>query len=123
MAEKDLSPDLAIAALLEGKSRREMMVILARLEHGGANIYQSFAASERNEKARAALLAGAEREEQNSALLKTMTAGQRQVREVRQGTRASGTGAVLFISMYLLSRLRGRNEARVSELFGRADGA
>ena len=74
MADKDLSPDLAIAALLEGKSRREMMVILARLEHGGAGIYQSFAANERNEKARAALLAGAEREEQNSALLKMMTA-------------------------------------------------
>jgi hypothetical protein len=73
MADKDLSPDRMIAALLEGKSRREMMVILARLEHGGAAIYQSFAASERNEKARAALLAGAEREEQNSALLKTMT--------------------------------------------------
>ena len=73
MADKDLSPDRMIAALLEGKSRREMMVILARLEHGGAGIYQSFAASERNEKARAALLAGAEREEQNSALLKTMT--------------------------------------------------
>ena len=29
MAEKDLTPDRAIAALLEGKSRREMMVILA----------------------------------------------------------------------------------------------
>src|SRR5271170_5640529 len=74
MADKDLTPDRAIAALLEGKSRREMMVILARLEHGGAGIYESFAASEQNAKARAALLAGAEREEQNSALLKMMTA-------------------------------------------------
>jgi len=74
MVDKDLTPDRAIAALLEGKSRREMMVILARLEHGGAGIYESFAASERNAKARAALLAGAEREEQNSALLKMMTA-------------------------------------------------
>ena len=74
MAEKDLTPDRAIAALLEGKSRREMMVILERLEHGGAGIYQSLAASERNAKARAALIAGAEREEQNSALFKTMTA-------------------------------------------------
>ena len=73
MADKALTPDQVIASLLEGKSRREMMVILARLEHGGAGIYQSFAASERNEKARAALLAGAEREEQNSALLKMMT--------------------------------------------------
>ena len=73
MADKALTPDQAIAALLEDKTRREMMVILARLEHGGAGIYESFAASERNEKAHAALLAGAAREEQNSALLKTMT--------------------------------------------------
>ncbi|MGA7869589.1 MAG: DUF1272 domain-containing protein [Candidatus Binatus sp.] len=74
MADKALTPDQLIASLLEGKSRREVMVILARLEHGGAGIYQSLAANERNAKARAALLAGAEREEQNSALLKTMTA-------------------------------------------------
>src|SRR5260370_39099165 len=73
MADKDLSPDRVIASLLEGKTRREMMVILARLEHGGAGIYTSFAANERNEKARAALLAGAAREEENAALLKTMT--------------------------------------------------
>jgi hypothetical protein len=73
MADKALTPDQVVASLLEGKSRREMMVILARLEHGGAGIYQSFAANERNAKARAALLAGAEREEQNS-LLKMMTA-------------------------------------------------
>jgi uncharacterized protein len=74
MADKALTPDQVIASLLAGKSRRETMVILARLEHGGASIYQSLAANERNEKARAALLAGAEREEQNSALLKMMTA-------------------------------------------------
>ena len=73
MAETQMSPDRVIAALLEGKSRREVMVILARLEHGGAGIYQSLAANERNAKAKAALLAGAEREEQNSALLKMMT--------------------------------------------------
>lgn len=73
MPDKPLTPDNVIAAMLEGKSRREIMVILARLEHGGAAIYQSLAANERNAKARAALLAGAEREEQNSALLKMMT--------------------------------------------------
>jgi uncharacterized protein len=73
MADKPLAPDQVIASLLEGKSRREIMVILARLEHGGAGIYQSLAASERNAKAKAALLAGAEREEQNSSLLKMMT--------------------------------------------------
>lgn len=73
MPDKALTRDNVIAAMLEGKSRREIMVILARLEHGGAGIYQSLAAGERNAKARAALLAGAEREEQNSALLKMMT--------------------------------------------------
>ena len=50
------------------------MVIIARLEHSAAGIYQSLAANERNAKARAALLAGAEREEANSVLLKTLTA-------------------------------------------------
>jgi hypothetical protein len=74
MADKALSPDRLIAALFEGKSRREIMVILAGLEHGGAGMYQSLAANERNPKARVELLAGADREEQNSALLKTMTA-------------------------------------------------
>jgi hypothetical protein len=74
MAEKVPSPDQVIASLLEGKSRREIMVIIARLEHGAAGIYQSLAANERNAKARAALLAGADREEQNSVLLKTLTA-------------------------------------------------
>ncbi|HMD04400.1 MAG TPA: DUF1272 domain-containing protein [Candidatus Binatus sp.] len=74
MAEKSVSPDQVIASLLEGKSRREIMVIIARLEHGAAGIYQSLAANESNAKARAALLAGADREEQNSVLLKTLTA-------------------------------------------------
>ena len=74
MAEKVPSPDQVIASLLEGKSRREIMVIIARLEHGAAGIYQSLAANERNAKARAALRAGADREEQNSVLLKTLTA-------------------------------------------------
>jgi uncharacterized protein len=73
LEEKTLSPDQVIASLLAGKSRRELMVILARLEHSAAGIYQSLAADERNAKARAALLSGGDREEQNSALLKTLT--------------------------------------------------
>jgi len=73
MAEKALTVDQVVASLLEGKSRRELMVILARLEHSAAGIYQSLAADERNAKARAALLAGGDREEQNSVLLKNMT--------------------------------------------------
>ena len=43
MADNSISPDKMIASLLEGKSRREIMVILARLEHGGAGIYESLA--------------------------------------------------------------------------------
>jgi membrane protease subunit (stomatin/prohibitin family) len=49
------------------------MSILGRLEHGGAGIYESLAADEKNQKAREALLAAAKREEQNAALLKMMT--------------------------------------------------
>ena len=73
MADKNTDLEKVISALLEGRPRREVMTILARLEHGGAGIYQSLAAGERNQKAREALLAGAEREEQNSKLLRTMT--------------------------------------------------
>jgi len=73
VADKNTDPEKVIAALLEGRPRREVMTILARLEHGGAGIYQSLAAGERNQKAREALLAGAEREEQNSKLLRMMT--------------------------------------------------
>ena len=120
---KNCRPTQVIASLLQGKSRREMMVILARLEHGGAGIYQSFAASERNEKARAALLAGAEREEQNSALLKMMTQVKDKCEKCGKALAPPAARAVLFVSMHLLPELRGRDEARLSELFGRADGA
>ena len=73
MAEKSIPPEQLIASILEGRSRSEVMVILGRLEHGGAGIYESLAAQEQNQKAREALLAAAKREEQNSALLKLMT--------------------------------------------------
>ena len=73
MADKSIAPEQVIASLLEGRPRRELMAILGRLEHGGAGIYESLAAQEKNQKAREALLAAAKREEQNSALLKLMT--------------------------------------------------
>ncbi len=73
MADKSIAPEQVIASILEGRPRREVMAILGRLEHGGANIYESLAAQEKNQKAREALLAAAKREEQNSALLKLMT--------------------------------------------------
>jgi uncharacterized protein len=73
MADKEIPPEQIIGALLQNRSRREIMSILGRLEHGGAGIYESLAAEEKNQKAREALLAAAKREEQNSALLKLMT--------------------------------------------------
>ena len=73
MTDQSIPPEQLIASILEGRSRREVMVILGRLEHGGAGIYESLAAQEQNQKAREALLAAAKREEQNSALLKLMT--------------------------------------------------
>jgi len=73
MTDQSIPPEQLIASILEGRSRREVMVILARLEHGGAGIYESLASQEQNQKAREALLAAAKREEQNSALLKLMT--------------------------------------------------
>ena len=73
MADKSIPPEQLIASILEGRSRREVMVILGRLEHGGAGIYESLAAQEQSQKVREALLAAAKREEQNSALLKLMT--------------------------------------------------
>jgi hypothetical protein len=73
MTDQSIPPEQLIASILEGRSRREVMVILARLEHGGAGIYESLASQEQNQKAREPLLAAAKREEQNSALLKLMT--------------------------------------------------
>ncbi len=67
------SPEQIIGALLEGKSAFEIKSVLARLEYGGASIYQSLAKSERNQKAREALLAAAKREEDNAKLRVLMT--------------------------------------------------
>jgi uncharacterized protein len=67
------SPEQIIGALLEGKSTFELKTVLARLEYGGASVYHSLAKSERNQKAREALLAAAKREEDNAKLLVLMT--------------------------------------------------
>lgn len=73
MAKDEIAPEQMFAAAFEGKSEIETKRLLARLEQGGAAIYRAFAASERNTSAREALLAAADREEQNAGLLRLMT--------------------------------------------------
>ena len=73
MKEKAASAEQVIASLFEGQSRLEQMALLSRLEYGGASMYRAWAASERNAKAREALLAGAEREEANGKILRLMS--------------------------------------------------
>src|SRR6516164_6898793 len=73
MDDKKDAPERVMAALFEGKSGFETKRILARLERGGGTIYRALAASEKNEKARDALLAAAIREEENAKLLALMT--------------------------------------------------
>jgi hypothetical protein len=62
-----------MASLFENKSVPQMKRLLARLETGGASIYRAWAAAEKNEKARAALLSAAVREDDNAKLLRLMT--------------------------------------------------
>ena len=71
--EKNIPPEQVMASLFEGRERLDQMALLARLEHGGASIYRSWADAERNVKAREALLAAAEREEANAKLLRLMS--------------------------------------------------
>jgi uncharacterized protein (TIGR00369 family) len=58
-----------VAAVLEGKTPEEQEAILAQLERGGAQVYRALAEKEADETARRALLAAADREEQNAIVL------------------------------------------------------
>jgi hypothetical protein len=71
--EKNIPPEQVMASLFEGRQRLDQMALLARLEHGGASIYRAWAGRESNVKAREALLKAAEREEENSRLLRLMS--------------------------------------------------
>jgi uncharacterized protein (TIGR00369 family) len=64
-------PEQALAALFEGKSVDEQKQVLARLERGGAAMYRQFAASETDDAARRALLAAADREDENAISLES----------------------------------------------------
>lgn len=73
MSEKSNRPEQVMASLFEGLSNSEQMSLLGRLERGGSSMYRAWANSELNAKAREALIAAADREEQNARLLELMT--------------------------------------------------
>jgi len=61
-----------LAALFAGKSVEEQKALIARLERAAAGLYRAWAAAEKNESAKAALLGAAEREEQNARMLEAL---------------------------------------------------
>lgn len=72
MPETTVSIDAAVqqmAALFAGRSREEQKALLAALERAGAAVYRSLAADEPDTSIRDGLLAAAEREEENAAVL------------------------------------------------------
>jgi hypothetical protein len=60
-----------LSSLFAGKSIPEQKTLLARLERAGANLYRVWAATEMDAKTKAALLAAADREEQNARVLES----------------------------------------------------
>ena len=58
-----------LSALFAGKAIQEQKRLLARLERAGANLYRAWAATEKDTRTKEALLAAAEREEQNARVL------------------------------------------------------
>ena len=58
-----------LGSLFAGKSVPEQKKLLARLERAGANLYRTWAATEMDARTKAALLAAADREEQNARVL------------------------------------------------------
>lgn len=73
MKDQPIKPEQVMAGLLAGLSRNEQMALMARLEFGGGHLYRAWAEVERNAKAREALVAAADREDENAKLLRLMT--------------------------------------------------
>src|SRR5713101_7923673 len=73
MSDKTSAPEQIMASLFAGISNAEQMKIMSRLEHGGGAMYRAWAAAELNTKAREALIAAADREDENARLLRLMT--------------------------------------------------
>ena len=73
MKNDSMTAEEILASLFAGLSRTAQMALLLRLEFSGGSIYRRWAESEHNAKAREALLAAAQREDENANLLKLMT--------------------------------------------------
>lgn len=71
--EADRTPRQLLGALFDGQSAPERKALLAELERGGAAVYRSLADVETDPSARAELLAAAQRELENAALLERHT--------------------------------------------------
>jgi hypothetical protein len=78
MKEEPARPEQVMAGLFKGLAKHEQMTLMARLEHGGSDLYRAWAASERNVKAREALIAAANCEDENAQLLRLMTTPKKQ---------------------------------------------
>ena len=66
------TPQETLTALFKDKNADEQKVLLAQLERGGAAVYRVLATNESDASARDALLAAAEREDENAELLEAM---------------------------------------------------
>ena len=75
MPESIESAMQTMAALFQGRSREEIMQLLAALERSGAAVYRSLADDEADPSAREGLLLAAAREEENAALLEKAAPG------------------------------------------------
>ncbi len=75
MPESIESAMQTMAALFQGRSREEIMQLLAALERSGAAVYRSLADDEADPSAREGLLLAAAREEENATFLEGATAG------------------------------------------------
>ena len=67
--EAKQTPQQTMASLFLDKSLAEQKALLAQLERGGAALYRSLAQAETDAGVRASLLAAADREDENAALL------------------------------------------------------
>src|ERR1700720_1636712 len=72
MSNQISDAERALAALFEGLTRMQRMALLARLEVAGGGLYRALAADEHNVAAREKLLAAADDEDKNGALLRLM---------------------------------------------------
>jgi uncharacterized protein (TIGR00369 family) len=71
---KRLGPSEQLAALFAGKAPREQQALLAELERGGAAVYRALAGTEDDPEARRALLAAADREDENAVAMERLAA-------------------------------------------------